>query len=103
MAAIAPDKFEAFHDWMMTGENPPLLSEVREHAYSMVDKAAFDTAVNSQRVTDWISDGVAVFKYFDADGIPKLITPKHTANINPTSLDNLYIGMDRLTGLRPKY
>jgi protein-disulfide isomerase len=100
--AVDPSKFEAFHNWMMTGEYPPLLSEVRKKGSELVGKEAFDAAVKGQRVTDWISDGVALFNYFGGNSIPKLVTDKRSANIQPTTLQNLIIGLDQMTGLKPK-
>lgn len=101
VAAANMEKFEEFHNWLMTGEQPPLLSAVRAKAYEMVGKENFDTARKSQKVKDWITDGVSIFKHVDADAIPQIITDKRMSAIIPTSVENLYTGLDQMTGLKP--
>ena len=102
VAAADMDKFEEFHNWLMTGEQPPLpLRSTRKSLRNGRKGENFDTARKEPESKDWITDGVTIFKHVDADAIPQIITNKRKSAIIPTSVENLYTGLDQMTGLKP--
>ena len=70
-----PSQFEAFHDYLMTGDTAPAVTAAQEEAERMVGAAPFQRALVDSRVPEWIRDGWTVMQGLRRTSIPILVTP----------------------------
>ena len=69
----APEKFPAFHEYLMTGEKPPLPAEARERARVLIGQEALDKGSSTGEVGQYIEKCVDSYTLIGAGRIPKLI------------------------------
>ena len=66
-------QFEAFHDWLLEGENAPRLADATAKAQSMVDPQTL--AAEKPTAQKFIRSNVDIYKRMNAGPVPKLVFP----------------------------
>lgn len=74
----SPQEYEAFHDWLMTGMVPPLLSVVRERAQVLVGDAKLtERSLEARLAEPWLNDmitrAIGLYRVTERGALPKLI------------------------------
>lgn len=65
--------FETFHDWLLTGDNAPGLTEAKTKATTLVGAEALTAATDSAK--KFIKSNVDIYKKMNGGAVPKLIFP----------------------------
>jgi len=92
-------KFEKFHDYMMEGLTPPSVKESRQKAETLVGIKAFEEALKSPKVNDWIATGVGAQHYIKAKTIPRIITKTQVISYSGGSKSGFANLMKRVLGV----
>jgi len=70
---VAPDKFEQYHEWLMTTEPVPSAALAKSRAAQLVGAEALDRELAQPNVARYISKHVEVYRKMGAGPIPKLV------------------------------
>jgi hypothetical protein len=76
VAAIRPELFSKFHDWLMADKDkPPLPTQVVTKAYDMVDSSQLSKRANSTAMKDQISSYINLYSRLQNQSRGKLGLP----------------------------
>ena len=71
-----PEKFNEFHDWMLTDYNAPSFATALAHARKLVGKEKLDESLKNRIVDSYIRKHVEIYRRLGGGTIPKLLFPR---------------------------
>ncbi len=108
LAALAvwradPSEFPAFHRWLMTGDEPPLMEEVERKAAEAVGKERFRSQRAGQAVHDELKLAARAYDLSGRGTVPKLLIGNDFVFSGGSGqAEQLFRVLERLTGLEPQ-
>jgi len=97
---LAPEKFPAFHKWLMGTDPIPPLSEARSRAEEYANADALDGEEGGDAVGKLLKQTTLLFKRCGAGAIPKLILGDKAVGGEFRNSEELFRVLERHTGLK---
>lgn len=86
---VDAEKFQLFHAWMFTGENPPTAAAAMEKAKELVDAEKLAAELEGKVVQQYIAKQVELYQNVGAGTVPKMLFSGTTVAGKVTSPDTL--------------
>lgn len=108
LAALAvwradPSKFPAFHRWLMTGDEPPLMEQVERKAAEAVGLERFQSERAGKAVHDELRFAARAYDLSGRGTVPKLLIGNDFVFSGGSGqAEQLFRVFERLTGLEPQ-
>lgn len=108
LAALAvwradPGKFPAFHRWLMTGDEPPLMEEVERKAAEAVGLERFQSERAGKAVRDELNFAARAYDLSGRGTVPKLLIGNDFVFSGGSGqAEQLFRVLERLTGIEPQ-
>ncbi len=99
----APEKFEEYHEWLLTGGWPPPVDKARERAESLVGgKEKLASLLEEEAGEHWIRDGINIYRFIQARSIPRLIVGDTVITYGSGSKRKLLGELEERLGISPE-
>jgi uncharacterized membrane protein len=99
--AFDRERFPAFHDFLMSGKEPPNPELARTRAAALIGAEHFQQALTNPLVPQWLNDAIGLYKLANKGGVPKLIVGKEAVDVPYTTSDRLFAYLEKKLGIRP--
>ena len=86
---IAPEKFSAFHHWMMEGDKSPTYSDALAKAGEMVGSEAIEAELEKGTSAAFVTSHTKMYKLLNGGAVPKLLFPTTAVQGEFTSVQAL--------------
>lgn len=97
---LAPDEFEEYHGWLLTGKQPPPVSEARQRALDLAGERVLVDQRLKDRLTKTLRQNTAAWVKIDP-ALPLLLLPDAAMRGGGGSNEELFEALEQKLGVEP--